>query len=302
MKEWDDYRFALALQRSGSIRGAAQALGVNHATVSRRLTALNIRLGTPAFERLAGLYHPTGIGKPLIAAALHMEAAVFAAERESMGLERSMNGPLTLSLPDAVARHLLIEELGHFATAFPNIQLTLHTSNSFADLDRRDADVVVRISNDPPDHLVGRRLFKYARCYYGTPGYIADHDPPHARHALRWLGWPEDPARPEWVSQSTFPEAPLGLRIEDLLVRHAAAIAGHGLIFEACFLADPDPRLVRLPGSRPTPDRDIWVLTHPDLKDTKKVSTLMRYLVEALQAKRDLIEGRRPHNAIPAHA
>ena len=303
MKEWDDYRFALALLRSGSIRGAAATLGVNHATVSRRLAAINTRLGTPAFERLAGLYHPTSAGKPLVAAALQMEKAVYTAEREAMGQERSMSGPLTLSLPNPVAQYLLIEELGHFATAFPGIELILRTSDNFADLDRRDADVVVRITDNPPDHLVGRRLFKYARCYYGTPGYIADHDPLRGRHPMRWLGWPNDPDRPDWVNESIFPDIPVGLRIEDLLVRHAAAIAGHGLIFTACFLADPDPRLVRLPGSSPSLDRDIWILTHPDLKGTRKVSTLMRYLAEAIGTKRDLVEGRLPSRAIdPGHA
>ncbi len=227
------------------------------------------------------------MGKPLVAAALHMEEAVYTAEREAIGLERSMSGPLTLSLPEAAAQHLLMDELGHFSAAFPDVELTLHTSNTFANLDRRDADLVVRIVNDPPDHLVGRRLFKYARCHYGAPAFLTGEDPARMR-------WPDDSGRPGWVRDSPYPDVPVGLRIEDPLVRHAAALAGHGLVFEACFLADPDPRLVRLPGSTPAPDRDIWVLTHPDLKDTRKVSTLMRYLVEAIAAKRDLIEGRRP--------
>ncbi len=290
MKDWDDYRLALALQRAGSIRGAAQSLGVNHATVSRRLAALNDRLGGPAFERVGGGYRPTSHGQPLIDAALAMEDAVYAAERDAMGRERAMRGPLTLSLPDTVAEHLLMNELGQFAERFPDIQLTIHTSYGFADLDHREADLVVRISNDPPAHLVGRRLFKYARCAYATPGYLADRQPDR-RH---WLGWPDDAERPDWVCDSICPETPIGLRVEHPLVRHAAARAGHGLIFEACFVADPDPLLVRLPGARPEPDRDIWVLTHPDLKDTPKVKALSRFLTDAISAKRDLIEGHLP--------
>jgi DNA-binding transcriptional LysR family regulator len=288
MQDWDDYRFALALQRSGSVRGAAEMLGVNHATVSRRLAALNDRLGGIVFERVAGTYRATGQGKPLVAAALQMEASVFAAERGIMGLERAMSGPLTLSLPDTVAQHLLVAEIGEFAAAFGDIQLVVETSYGFADLDRREADLVVRISNDPPDHLIGRRLFKYARCHYARPAYLASHD----AGSMRWLGWPEDTDSPDWIRDSPFPDTPIGLRLEHPMVRHAAAVAGQGLIFEACFLADPDPRLVRLRGSAPEPDRDIWVLTHPDLKDTPKVSALMRFLVESLSAKRALIEGR----------
>lgn len=288
MKDWDDYRIALALQRAGSIRGAAQSLGVNHATVSRRLAALNARLGGPAFERVGGAYHPTSHGQPLIDAAIGMEDAVYAAERDAMGRERAMRGPLTLSLPDTVAQHLLMDELGRFAERFPDIQLGVHTSYGFADLDHREADLVLRISNDPPDHLVGRRLFKYARCAYAARDYLRRHD----ADARRWLGWPDDADRPDWVRQSVCPDAPIGLRIEHPLVRHAAARAGHGMVFEACFVADPDPGLVRLPGARPEPDRDIWVLTHPDLRDSPKVKTLSRFLTEAISAKRDLIEGR----------
>ncbi len=78
--------------------------------------------------------------------------------------------------------------------------------------------------------------------------------------------------------------------------RQAAALAGQGMIFEACLLADPDPRLIRLPGARPLPDRDIWVLTHPDLIQTRRIATLLRTLVEALTAQRELIEG----SAVPA--
>ncbi|MHA1546139.1 MAG: LysR family transcriptional regulator, partial [Alphaproteobacteria bacterium] len=220
--DWDNFKFVLALQRSGSIRRAARALGVNHATMSRRLAGVNAQLGAPAFQRVGGVYRPTSQGETLVAAALAMERAVYASEREAMGLERAMRGRLSLSLPDAVAQHLLIEELGAFSTAHPGVQLVVHTTNNFADLDHREADVVVRISNDPPDHLVGRRLFKYARCHYCAPNYLAAKDPQHQR----WLGWPDDPEFPDWVKHSPRPKTPIGLRIDDVLVRHAAALDG----------------------------------------------------------------------------
>lgn len=262
-------------------------LSVNHATVSRRLAAMNDGRGAAMFERVDGRYRPTPRGETLLAAARRMEDAVYAAERQALGHERHMSGPLSLSLPDVIAKHLLMADIGRFQDAYPEIRLTLQTSHSFADLDRREADLVVRITNEPPDHLVGRRLFKYARCGYATADYLNKRDP----QSLRWLGWPEDPDRPEWVRQSVYPEVPVGLRIEDPLLRHAAALAGQGLILEACLLGDPEPRLLRLPNDPPKPDRDIWVLTHPDLKDAPKVSALMRHLCDAIACKRELITG-----------
>ncbi|MCP4317665.1 MAG: LysR family transcriptional regulator [Hyphomicrobiales bacterium] len=288
MNAWDDYRIILALERSGSVRGAAQALSVNHATVSRRLAALNRRLDAAVFERIEGRYRATAQGKPLVAGALRMEEAAYAAEREMAGLDQSMSGRLTLSLPDVVAKCLLMEDLGRFCHEHPDIELVLHTSHSFADLDRREADLVLRISNHPPDHLVGRRLFKYARSCYCAPHYLANT----AFARLRWLGWPDDADRPEWVQETVFPDVPVGMRIEDPMVRHAAALAGHGLIFDACFVADRAAGLVRVPGALPILDRDIWVLTHPDMKAAPKVAVLFRFLVEAISLKRGLIEGR----------
>lgn len=285
---WDDYRFALALHRAGSVRGAAEALGVNHATVSRRLATLNARTGWMAFERQDGGYVPTRQGRGLIDAALRMEEAVFAAERAAMAQEHTMEGSLALSLPDVFADYLLIDEIDRFSAAFPDVVLSVFTSMSFADLDRRESDVVVRVSNDPPEHLVGRRLFKYARCCYCTDDYLATHDVAD----VCWLGWPGDADHPDWVRGTVFPDAPVRLRVEDPTVRHRAAVAGLGMVLESCFMGDQDRRLVRLPGARVEPDRDIWVLTHPDLKDTPRVSALLRALVRALTAKRALIEGR----------
>jgi len=294
MKDWDDYRFALALKQAGSIRGAAQRLGVNHATVSRRLLAMNARLGTPVFERISGRYQPTTDGKHLIAAASDMAQAVYASERAAMGADQKLAGRLVLSLPDVVAQHLLVDALGEFTAMYPGIALVVQTSLGFADLDHREADVVVRITNNPPDHLVGRRLFKYARCHYCTPEYFDRHCMPASTHSPRWLAWPDDPDQPDWIKQSSFPAAPVGLRIAHPLVRHAAAIAGLGLVLDICFVADPEPGLIRLPQAQPVPDRDIWVLTHPDLKTTRRVSVLMRFLTAALLKKRDLIEGHMP--------
>ncbi len=294
MIDWDDCRVALALQRAGTVRGAALALGVNHATVSRRLAALNEGLGARLFERADGIYRPTDAGQMLIASAIRMEEAVHGAERSVAGLDSRLGGRVTLSLPDAVAQYLLIDALGDFETAFPDIDLLVLTSHEFVNLDRREADVVVRITNTPPDHLVGRRLFKYVRSCYAAPRYLANQDPVGNPAAMRWIGWPEDSDMPDWVRQTGYPTTPVGLRIENMLLRHAAACAGRGLILDACFMADPEPGLVRLPNARPHPDRDIWVLVHPDLKEVARVRMLARHLTTALAAKRDLIEGRCP--------
>ena len=289
MKHWDDYRIALALHRGGTIRAAGQLLGVNHTTVSRRLADMNKSAANPMFKRLEGRYQVTREGRPFIEAAQSIEEAIFTADRQVTGLDQNLSGPLTLSMPDPLAQYILLDALGEFQAIFPNISLSVTTTLGFVNLDHREADLVVRISNEPAGHLVGRRLFPYHRSYYCSPSYLTRHKD---TNTMRWIGWPEDEDSAEWVKQSHYPDVSIGLRIEDQNSRQAAAIAGYGLLFGTCFMADPEPGLVRVPGAKSMPDRDIWVLTHPDMKDTPKIKQVMAYFVAALMEKRLLIEGR----------
>jgi len=82
--------------------------------------------------------------------------------------------------------------------------------------------------------------------------------------------------------------------IDDLVVLQRAAAAGHGMVRTACYMGDKDPALIRLPGSKAEPHRDLWVLTHPDLKQTPRIRLLMDHLVVALNNKRSLITGLKP--------
>jgi DNA-binding transcriptional LysR family regulator len=89
----------------------------------------------------------------------------------------------------------------------------------------------------------------------------------------------------------------MGMAIEDATMRHRMAEAGYGMTSGACYMDDPNPKLMRVPGTVPQPLQDIWVLTHPDLHKTPRIRLVMKFLIDALMAKQDLIEGRLPDNA-----
>lgn len=288
MEKWDDYRLVLALDRAGTVRGAAALLGVTHSTVSRRLAVINARYAQPVMEKIAGGYRKTGFGERMIAAAEQMEAIDFSADRQRRAAETGLAGPITLSIPDVLGEYLLLDELAGFCSQYPDIELTVQSSNQFADLDRSEADVVVRGTHKPPEHFVGRRLFPYTLSYYAHVDYLRFTDP----EERRWIAGLSAIPSPAWIADSPFPDAAVGLRSDDISFHYRAAVAGHGMIRNACYICDPDPRLVRLPDAPPPmPVADLWVLTHPDLKDTPRIQLLMRFLVDALKAKRDLIEG-----------
>ncbi len=288
MANWDDYRLILALSRSGTIRGAATLLGVTHSTVSRRLSVINQQHGGIVFERVTGGYQTTELGRRMVDAAQRMEEIDLSADRQQRAIETELSGPVTLSLPDALAEHLLLDPIGEFCQRHPKIDLTIYSSYQFADLDRSEADIVVRGVDAPPDHYVGRRLFPYMLCHYCRADYLVKTLP----EDRRWISGSYNGGRPDWISASSFPDAPIILALDDIDLRHKAALSGLGMIRTACYIADPNPAFARLPDAKPEAAQDFWVLTHPDLKDTPRIKALMRYIIGVMTDHKDLLQGR----------
>ncbi len=286
---WDDYRLILALHREGTLRAAASALGVNHSTVSRRLANLDPGL----FDKISGGYRITARGKAMVEAAEEMESASLKAERRARAGDQFISGHVMLSIPDAFGQYLLLDDFARFRTEYPDIQLTIKSTYSFADLDRSEADIVVRATQTPPDHLVGRRLFPFYVAHYCAVDYL-DKTPPQDRI---WIASKSMQKTPEWIAHSPLPNVPVGIAIEDATMRHRMAEAGYGMTSGACYMDDLNPALIRVPGTVPRPLQDIWVLTHPDLHTTPRIKLVMRVLIDAIITKQDLIEGRKPGKA-----
>lgn len=289
---WDNLRFFLAVARAGSIRKAAQDLHVTHSTVSRRIDAFERDLDARLFERLPTGYLLTTAGEAVQASAERIEGEVDQVARRVMGQDARLSGRLKVALPDALAQGLLMTALVRFSEIHPQIELELLISTRMADLSRREADVAVRLSNDPPASLVGRRLLRSARANYAAPAYLARHqaDP----HMMRWIGWADTVPAPQWVRESDLPHLTIQNRVADPMVQQVAARSGMGVAMLPCFLGDPDPELVRVPPAEATPDRDIWLLTHEDLRHTARVRRLMAHLAEAILGERALLEGQQP--------
>ncbi|MEO0812795.1 MAG: LysR family transcriptional regulator, partial [Myxococcota bacterium] len=223
MSDWDDYRFVLAVHRAGTVRGAAKSLGVNHATVSRRLGQLSG--DPPLFERVRGGYQVTETGALWVRAAEEMEGLVMASERRTRAQHVELSGPLRLSLPTTLSQTVLLKPIAEFIRLHPRIELSVRTSMTFADLDRSEADVVVRGAEQPGDHLVGRRLFRYGLCCYSAPDYLRQ-TPPEERRWLRY-GLSLDPG---WIARSPYPDAPIAWVSDDLMVLQRSAAAGYGML------------------------------------------------------------------------
>ncbi len=286
MEDWDTYRLILALHRGKTLRHAAKLLAVNHTTVARRLAQLNRSHGAIIVDSTALGYSLTNAGQSLLHTALQMEALI----KEDKSILRAEQidhcGHITVSIPPAIAQVLLIEELHSFALRNPMVKLSVQCSYQLADIDNSEADVVVRVANEPSEHLVGHRAGTVYVNYYGHEQYLQQPS-----EYFSWLVSSHNPSHTQWIESSPYPQAPAGIAFDDLMVRHSAANQGLGLIRGACYIANTLPHLRLVCEQQPQPFSQIWVLTHPKLIDVPRIKCLMSELYQLLSDRKALLQG-----------
>lgn len=289
--DWDDLRTFLAVAQEGTIRGAAKALKVNHSTVSRRIKAFEDRLQVRLFERQPSGYVLTPAGEDVLSSAQLVKDQVDGLQRRVLGQDTRLTGTLRVTLPDLLAIRLLAPDLAAFSSAYPGIDLEVIVSYETLNLSRREADIAIRITNSPPETLVGRSVARYCNGTYASPAYLEAHDLNKAPQDACWIGWDEVVTSPKWVLNSDFPDMPVRYNMANALLQLEAAKAGLGVSKIPCFLGDPEPGVVRVPGTSPEPSWNVWLLTHEDLRHTARVRAFMDFMAKAFAKHTPLLEG-----------
>jgi len=287
--DWDDLRIVLAVYRAGNLTGAAKELGVNHSTVSRRLHGFEERLGTRLFERLPSGYQATGAGQQLLDAAERMEAEANAVATKILGQDGRLSGVLRVTAPNLMFSHFLMEDLVRFAADYPGITIQLAASYELMSLTRREADVAIRVTSKPQENLVGRRVGRVGLAYYARRGLL-DELAEAGMTSLPVLGFDDEdePVMAELVR--AYPRHRLVATSNDASITLEAVRRGLGAGFLACFLGEGDPELARVPGV-PLYRRDVWLLTHRDLRGTARVRTFLDFVGGVLQRRAAALEG-----------
>lgn len=288
---WDDLRTIGAISTAGSLAGAARTLGLSHATVFRRLGAIEQRLGVHLFDRHRGGYTPTAAGEELAEVAGRIDAEVAAAERRVAGRDRLPAGTLRITTTDTILGGLVSPILADFRRAYPEITLEIAVSNAQLSLSRRDADVAVRPTPSPPEHLLGRRVGTISQAVYrAADAGPASDDADDAA----WIG-PEETLwyrqLEAWMRRHGY-DARCHYRVDSVAGMHAAARAGTGQAVLPCYLADADEALVRVGAPIEELEIDLWILTHPDLRHVARIRAFTAFVAEGLRGSEARLAGR----------
>lgn len=289
--DWNSLQVFLAVVQSGSVRSAGERLQMSHSTVSRRIEALEVQLGTTLFDRLASGYVLTVAGENLVPVAERIEAEILAAQRKLSGSDKQLAGDIRFTLPDVAASHLLMPDLVAFTQRYPNIVLDMETTYQPIDLNRRDTDIALRfVYSAPPDHLIGHKLASVAYCAYATQAYLDTHDLEDPTSAS-WIGHGNTNPFPSWVKDSPYPHLPARGVLPSQELQYHAALGGMGIGDLVCFLGDASPQLKRLPRAEPVVRQHLWLLRHQDTLATARLQVFSDHLRQAIEAKRSRLEG-----------
>lgn len=289
---WDDLRFLLAVGRLGTLTKAAKKLGVNHTTVSRRLAGLEEETSLRLFERLPDGFVPTAAGEDVFRVAERMEQEVLSLDRRVIGQDARLSGPLRVTTLDSIAEKMP-ELFMAFTDRYPNVTLELLVGNDPLNLSRREADVAIRLSNHPPEHLIGKKVARMEFALYGAESLVERVGEDAPLTAFPFLSWElrlNARLTEAWLRDNV-PDAPVVCRVDTGATMFAATRAGMGLSFLACIHGDAEPGLRRMLPVQEGFGMDLWILSHSDLRSTARVRAFIDVVGDGLIALRSRFDG-----------
>jgi DNA-binding transcriptional LysR family regulator len=283
---WDDLRLLLSCYRLSSLTAAAAQLDCHPATASRRMTQLEDRLQVGLFRRgKAGLV-ATPACEAMMPAVQAAEAAIHQALRTAQGTDSEVRGVVRLSMPPGIVDALVVPLLGKLQACHPQIRIEIDASTRYVDLERGEADLVVRVRRPEAGELVCQRLLESPLAVMGAAGRFGGGGPWRLRD-LPWLTWDHDLAHlphTRWLSQLVEPEQ-IVLRCNAQSALMTAAADGLGVVL--CALAEGSQRgLVPVPlasedqlAVEALPAGILWLVCHGAMRRVPRVAAVWSFLL-----------------------
>ncbi|WP_121630650.1 LysR family transcriptional regulator [Tropicibacter alexandrii] len=283
MDNWDEIRTAYQVARLGTVSGAAEALGVHHATVIRHIDALEGRLGVKLFQRHARGYTATEAGQDLLRVAQATDDQFAQLEGRIKGRGNDVSGELVVTSLVAFAP-LLVPALTSFRAQYPEVTVRLLTGDRLFRLQYGEAHVALRAGAAPqePDNVV-QPFAREQIALYASRAYVERMGMPDSEEALRehhFVSHDDAETRApflRWLHGHVSPDR-IVFRAMDTRIMEAAVLAGAGIGFFGVREATQHPDLVQVMPPRDEWTSPLWLVTHVDLHRTAKVQAFVRHL------------------------
>ena len=293
--DWNDLRYFLAVARAGSTLAAARMLGASQSTVHRRLTELEARLGCKLTKRHSTGYQLTELGQRLLSYAERAEDAIAAFERHSLAADTDLTGSVRVTCSSTMADRLAKSPLmDAFHARYPGIRVELVITDRYLDLSKGEADIAIRFGEPRDGALIGRKIAEVPWAVYAARSYVERHGrPERLQHiedhsVVAFDGEIANYAAAQWL-RSVAPRGRIAARSDSWPALVATVKSGVGLAPLPTHHGDREKELVRVLDIEPGLVSEIWLLVHPDMRNTPRVRAFFDYVIAEMKGFRAVL-------------
>jgi DNA-binding transcriptional LysR family regulator len=280
MFDWQDLRVFAVLARLGSLSAAARELGVDHATVGRRVASLETELGLRLIDRLPRSCPLTTDGVAIAGLAEQMEPIARQVQRRARGAASPLAGAVRISAPPALAARCIAPHIANLRQLHPELRIVLQATPSLTALDRGEADIALRLSRPTGNGAVARRIGALPFGVYANAQYATR--PPEEWEFIAYDEALDHVPQQAWLRRYLKGRT-VAFEASDLFGQKAAVRSGAGVAVLPTIMADDDQALVRIEASPEPPKRDLWLVTYPDLRRSPAVRAVLKFLVDCIE-------------------
>lgn len=281
ISDWNDLRLFLVAAEENNVASAARAIGVAPSTLWRRLRKFESRVGIPLFVRNRRGYVLTDCGRTLRERAQQVQALIASASEQCASYEHP-SGRLRLATSDALIPHIVAPTIKTLRLSHPQLLIEVSISNSMVDVERYEADLALRVTQQPPPSLVGRKMGELVFCIYGIPVLVDEakdlNEVPWVIPSECYKGF----VTQTWLEKH-FPLARIACQVDSMLALVDMIEAGVGLGLLPRHVGQHRSRLQEINVGMSMPRLPLWLLHHPDLKGSKNIRVFANTLSTLVQ-------------------
>jgi len=285
LSDWNWIRIFLAVCEKGSVSQAAQVLGLSQPTLSRQIQQMELKTQLNLFKRTTQGLIPTESALGLLDSCKKMQEIAFSLEREITGQGKTLEGDIRISVNELVGAHLLPNAIREFQKKHENINVELLIDNDVCNLNRREADIALRMFRPEQSDLVVKRLPDLPLGLFAHESYLSEFSEPRIVGDLlnhKLIGFDEVSSYLDLAKSRGWPltRSSFTIRTDNLNTQIALLKAGAGLVVTHLELGLALPNVKQVLCEIDIPPLEFWLVCHHDVHYNQNIQSFMHFLGE----------------------
>ena len=269
--DWNDMRFVLAVFRAGTLSHAAEKLGVDQTTVSRRLKILEQQLDATLFFRKQNRLVPSQAGERLVESAEQVESSISEAIEQIDSADSKCEGRVRITSVALLMNKILSKNIGLLLKQHPELQIELSASAENFSFSKRETDMALRFNRPTTGIAVCVKMTQLTYSAY----YLKSTNPKQ----LPWIGYAEERQslpQAQWLKKNLTSDQQL--LVDDAQTAFEAVHSGFGRCLLPDYVMKNEAELVKDPAFDKVLTRELWLLIHPQIRHLKRVKVVSAFL------------------------